>query len=114
MSKDTELKVSDVYEVVKSGGFASINFNKRSDGSNRTVVGRVGVRKHLVGPSGKGASYSFRDKNLLSFWITEETRREGGRDNGYRALPCEGIQWVRADKVTYENHDGQLIPVEAV
>jgi len=85
-----------IYELIESlaeshgGRFFRISFVKRTTGEPRTIVGRMGVVKHLAGG---GPAYDFKDKGLLPVWITDKSRRKDdvGSKTGYRAIPIEGI-----------------------
>lgn len=94
--------LADVRKLVKTGRFFSVTFIKRSDGSERTMLCRTGVHKHLTGG---GAAYDAADHDLLTVW---ESGRPGrpvpvGTDPStqYRAIPIDGILRMRVDGVEY-------------
>lgn len=84
-----------VQVCLRSGKFFSVTFLPRTPGKGpRRMLCRGGVRKYV---SGKGAGYSFREKDLLPVWEPRVSGRLfGSRDaSGYRSIPLDGILEVR-------------------
>ncbi len=70
--------------IMTSGGrFVSLVFTKRSDGSEREMLCRLHVKKHLTGG---GSAYNFADKGLIPVWDRHAEE--------YRVIPTEGITRV--------------------
>jgi len=90
---------SNIGQIVGAEGHVfAVKFIKRTTGEERSMRCFTQVKKHLKGGP---AAYDFREKGLLSVWIPVEDRRPGGKDNGYRAIPIEGIREIRANGSTY-------------
>lgn len=71
------------------GKFFSVEFIKRTTGEKRIMNCRTGVKRYLVGENGKGASYNFQEKMLISVYDVEKS--------GYRSIPIEGITKITVD-----------------
>lgn len=109
------LSYQDVRDLVgDSGTFFRVGFIKRKRPTRkdpspspeyREMTGRLGVKKHLKGGS---RAYDFEEKNLLGVWIPEQDRRNDGKDQGYRVIPCENVRFVKAHGRTWEVKDGEL------
>jgi hypothetical protein len=81
------MDVSQLKKLIGNGKIASVTFIKRSDGSERRMVCRTGVKK---GVSGKGAAYDAESKNLLTVYDMEK--------QAFRTIPAENVVEVRAQK----------------
>lgn len=116
------LTPSDVRKLTgEDGTFFRIGFHKRPKklskadiafgavqpkiGEYREMTCRFGVKTHLKG--GK-AAYDFNAKNLLGVWIPDQDRREDGKDNGYRVVPCENVTVLKAHGKVWKVEDGVL------
>ena len=78
-----------IYEMIekltKTGKIFSANFTKK-DGTERTMVCRVGVSKHL---KGKGLGYDAKAKrNLIVFDMNK---------GGYRTIPVDRLNWIKIE-----------------
>jgi hypothetical protein len=98
----------DIFDLVDSlkasgGQLFTVTFTKRSTGEERTLQGRFGVTRDLKGGTMK---YNPRDKGLFVMWITEDTRRNDGKDNGYRAIPADSISYLAAKGRKFVVSDG--------
>lgn len=98
----------DVFDLVDSlkeagGQMFTVTFTKRTTGEERTLQGRFGVKKDLKGGTMK---YNPRDKGLFIMWITEESRRNDGKDQGYRAIPAQDISYLAAHGRKFVVADG--------
>ena len=93
-----------------NGKLVSVTFIKRSTGSRRRMVCRVGVSK---GVTGEGKKFNARDHDLLTVheFVTDPdtTRGEGGKFAGggnmttqFRHIPIEGIVEVRTGGKTFQ------------
>lgn len=91
------------------GKLFSVLFTKRTTGSTRRMVGRIGVRK---GVTGTGPNYNAKDHDLIrvhEFVTAEDTLRNpkghfvggGNLQTQWRAVPIEGIQELRLGGKTY-------------
>ena len=106
----TNITPNDVRKIVgNTGTFFRVAFIKRTTGEEREMTGRLNVQKHLKG--GKPA-YDFAQKGTLCVWIPEQDRRPDGKDNGYRAVPCDNILSIKAHGKTYIPRDGKLVEIE--
>lgn len=72
------------------GKFVSITFTKK-DGTERTVIARLGVKKDLKGGV---KAYSDKDKNTVTVWITDTTRREDNKAESYRSIRVDSIKQI--------------------
>ena len=55
------MNIEEAIKTIKSGRFFSAEFTKK-DGSQRRIVGRVGVKKYLTG---RGMSWNPSDKGYI-------------------------------------------------
>lgn len=94
--------------VGADGKVFGVTFIKRTTGESRRMRCFLKVQKHLKGGD---AAYNFSEKGLISVWIPEDDRRPGGKDNGYRAVPVDGLREVRAQGNTYQVVDGNFVEV---
>lgn len=97
----------DIFDLVdllrEDGQIFQVTFTKRTTGDERRLVGRFGVTKDLKGGE---MAYNPRDKGLFVMWITEESRRNDGKDNGYRAIPADAITKMAAKGRRFVVSDG--------
>lgn len=117
------LSPSDVRELTGNGGeFFRIGFTKRpkklgvralargevqpTEGEYREMTCRFGVKKELKGGE---RAYDFEEKNVLGVWIPEQDRRDDGKDQGYRVVPCENVKVLKAHGKTWKVEDGELV-----
>lgn len=105
MKKQISLKsIQDVLGLIGNDTtFKSVTFTKRTNGESRKLNGLCRVRKHL---SGGSLAFDKQDKNLLGFWIPKVNRRENQKNNGYRLIPVEGINELRAHGRRWAVKDG--------
>lgn len=77
--------MSKLQEIIESsnGKFISVTFIKK-DGTQRVLVGRLGVTKHL-----KGGTSTLDPQKFITIYDTQ--------NEGYRAINRETIQSVRLD-----------------
>lgn len=77
--------MSNLQEIIESsnGKFVSVTFIKK-DGTQRVLVGRLGVTKHL-----KGGQSTLDPAKFITIYDTQ--------NEGYRAINRETIQSVRLD-----------------
>ena len=102
-----KLTPQDIRDLTGNGGeFFRIGFVKRTTGEYREMTCRFGVRKELKGGE---KAYDFEAKNLLGVWIPEQDRREDGKDTGYRVVPCETVQVLKAHGKVFNVVDGKLV-----
>lgn len=74
-----------------------VEFIKRSDGSLRRMVCRLGVAK---GVTGEGRKFDPLSKGLLGVYDIQA--------GGYRMVPLEGVQVLRIRGVAYD-HNGKAV-----
>ena len=121
------LTVQDIRDLTGDGGeFFRIGFTKRpkplgkralaagavqpTEGEYREMTCRFGVKKDLSeGPRAGTRAYDFDEKNVLGVWIPEQDRRPGGKDKGYRVVPCENVKLVKAHGRVWRVEDGVLV-----
>ena len=109
------ITTQDVRKVLDSNEFFRVRFVKRSKKKDSTLpevremTARLGVKKHLKGGS---RPYDAKSNNLLGCWIPEQDRRDGCKDNGYRVIPCENIEWIKARGRVFEQQGGILVEVK--
>jgi hypothetical protein len=91
------VRITDALNMIRKlpkGQIFTVVFNKRSDGSQRTMNCRQNVTKHLKGGE---LSYSPNEKKLVMVWDL--------KNNGYRSFPYEGLTELRCQgqvvKVTH-------------
>lgn len=78
--------INEIRRTIEStkGRYFSVEFEKRSDGSNRTITGRTGVRK---GVSGRGLSYDPDEHDLVILHDVKSQR--------HKAIPLDKIKKIR-------------------
>ena len=81
------MELSKLKSLVGNGKIFSVLFIKRSDGTERKMVARTGVKK---GVTGRGSSYDPESKNLLTVFDMQK--------RAFRTIPVENILEVRAKK----------------
>ncbi len=79
------MDVSKLKSLVGRNQIFSVTFIKRTDGTERKMVCRTGVRK---GVTGGGAAYDPESKNLLTVFDMEK--------RAFRTIPCENVIEVKA------------------
>ena len=72
---------SNLRALVKDGQIFSVEFIKRTDGSLRHMVCRLGLKKHLRGGS---AAYDAKEHDLLTVFDMEK--------GGYRSIPVDAVR----------------------
>lgn len=85
------MDVSALRKLVSDGKIFSCRFTKRSDGSERRMVARTGVK---MGLTGKGAAYDAESKGLLTVYDMQK--------RGYRTIPSENVIEVHVRKERLE------------
>ncbi len=73
--------LQNLKNLVSDGGIFSVEFIKRTDGSLRKMVCRLGVKKHLKGGT---KAYDTKKQNLLTVFDMEK--------KGYRSIPVEAVR----------------------
>lgn len=91
--KINKLEPSKLRELLRDRIF-SVTFKKRSDGSIRNIVGRLDVKKHVIG---RGASYNASDYGLL---IVFELKT-----NSYKCIPIDGIIDLKCGEISFKISD---------
>ncbi len=81
---------ANLRNLVSDGGIFSVEFIKRTDGSLRKMVCRLGVKKHLKGGQ---KAYSTKAHNLLTVFDME--------NKGYRSIPVDAIQRLCVNGQTF-------------
>jgi hypothetical protein len=81
------MDLSELKRLVANGKIFSVVFVKRTDGTERKMICRTGVRK---GVTGRGSTYDPESKNLLTVFDMEK--------EAFRTIPAEGVVEVRARK----------------
>lgn len=76
--------------LVRDGQIFSVEFIKRTDGSLRRMVCRLGVKKHLKGGT---AAYDAKEHDLLTVFDMEK--------GGYRSIPVEAVQSLTVHGQTF-------------
>ena len=69
----------------------TVEFIRRTDGQTRVLNGRMGVHKEL---QGEGMRYDPSIKNLVTVYDL--------KNEGYRMIPLESVQWIKANKKLYD------------
>jgi hypothetical protein len=94
MSDTLNLTPDDLVKWVRqqsAGRIFRVTFRKRSDGSVREMVCRIGVAKHLAGGE---KSFDDEEKNLLTVFDFAK--------QAYRSIPLEGIISVKIEGQIYK------------
>jgi hypothetical protein len=81
------MDVSKLKSLLDGGKIARVVFIKRSDGKERRMLCRTGVKK---GVTGEGLNYDPELKNLLPVFDMEK--------RGFRMIPAENVVEVHARK----------------
>ena len=63
------MNIEEAIKTIKSGRFFSAEFTKK-DGSQRRIVGRVGVKKYLTG---RGMAWNPSDKGYIPVYDLEKS-----------------------------------------
>jgi hypothetical protein len=80
------MQVSELKSLIGNGKIASVTFIKRTDGTERRMLCRTGVK---LGAKGSGErAYDPESKNLLLVYDMQK--------HGYRMIPAESVLEVRA------------------
>lgn len=88
MSTAVVMPIAEVLRFIEetNGRFFSVRFLKRTDGTERTMTCRTGVRSRLTAaPSKEGVD--FAKNNSLCVFDTQA--------DGYRTIPVEGITAIK-------------------
>ncbi len=81
------MDVSELRKFLDGGKIARVTFVKRTDGTQRDMVCRTGVKK---GVTGRGAAYDPESKGLVTVFDMQK--------QAFRTIPCENVIEVRARK----------------
>ena len=81
------MELSKLKSLVSDGLIFSVTFIKRSDGRERKMLARMGVKK---GVTGRGSSYDPESKNLLTVFDMQK--------QAFRTVPVENILELRVKK----------------
>lgn len=81
------MDVSELKRLIGNGKIACVTFVKRTDGTERKMVCRTGVRKGLTGG---GSNYDPESKGLLTVFDMQK--------QAYRTIPAENVVEVSARK----------------
>jgi hypothetical protein len=84
------MELSKLRELVGDGKIAAVTFIKRSNGEERKMLCRTGVKK---GVTGRGAAYDPATKNLLTVFDMEK--------QAFRTIPAENVVEIHARKHHY-------------
>lgn len=84
------MELSKLKSIVGGGKIASVTFIKRSDGAERKMLCRTGVK---IGLTGKGAAYDADSKGLLTVYDMQK--------RAYRTIPAENVIEVHARKIQH-------------
>jgi len=77
-----------------NGQLFSITFTKRTDGEERTIVGRTGVRK---GVTGTGMRYDPAERDLITIWDNGKVpNAQGEKSQGHKTVPLNDIKELHA------------------
>ena len=100
MRIEREFEVAEIIKITKAeaaamlysseGRIVTVTFNKREDGSERTITGRRGVTKHLKG--GELGYNPMKHKLIGIFELGHEDNK------GYRMIPAEGITRLKIER----------------
>ncbi len=78
----------------KFGKFFTVVFIKRTNGEERRMLCRQGVKVHLAGGP---PAYNFKEKDLIPVWDVQKA--------AYRSIPKEAITHIMIDGVWYNVED---------
>lgn len=81
------MELSKLRSLIGNGKIASVTFIKRSDGTERKMICRTGVKK---GVTGRGSSYDPETKGLLTVFDMQK--------QAFRTIPSEAVIEVTAQK----------------
>lgn len=98
VSEITEVKTrKEVVEFIRGseGKMFSIRFIKRTDGSEREMVCRTGVKSRLAGGE---PAYDPKDYKLINVFDMHAPAKKGSTEKGdYRSIPIEGIIQIKME-----------------
>jgi hypothetical protein len=89
----TMISTREAAELIRhsNGAFFTATFQKRSDGTLRTMNCRLGVKCHLRGGD---AAYDFAEKGLVP--VFDMVKQD------YRCIPLEAITWLAISGQQYD------------
>lgn len=89
--------MTNVKEILTTGKVVTVKFFSRTNGSPRTINGRVGVTKGL---NGAGARYDAAAHNLVRIFTMAADGRGVGQ---WRSVPVDGVFEIRANGLIYDD-----------
>jgi hypothetical protein len=84
------MSLPDFLKKIRNGTMFTVHFIKRTNGEERTMNARTGVKKYL---SGGELGYDPVEKNLLPVYDLQK--------EGYRFIPLDAIVWLKYQGKTW-------------
>ena len=97
------VNTNELRSMFDRGLFATVNFTKKGDGSNRTLNGKLSVRSALRGGE---ASYDAESRGQLRIADVNLRDENGNRYSGFRAVTAKNVNWITSKGIKYIVVDG--------
>ena len=88
------MELADFLKKICNGTMFTVHFVKRTDGTERTMNARTGVKAYLAGGE---LGYDPVEKNLLPCYDMKV--------HGYRTIPLDAIVWLKYQGKTWDWSD---------
>lgn len=88
------LNIKDALRIMKTGKIFSVKFITRADGSPRTLVGRMGVKRYIKKKPVHPKTYDAAKMGLLVVFDLDKM--------AYRSVPIDSIVEINGTSVTQD------------
>jgi len=89
----TALRNLILNDIGDNGKLFTVRFVKRTTGEERTLNGRLGVKKHLKG----GESTTAHDQTLLTIYCPNEVDSRTGKKGCYRCISLDAVLEIKGN-----------------
>lgn len=97
------MNIEQLGNLVPDGSMIRATFIGRTDGEVHEVIGRVGVKKHLTGGTGRGGlKFNPFEKGLLPVYGFARDSKGRFINKGYRFIPADSIISIKSAGVEYK------------
>lgn len=92
------ISVTELKKLFGRGKFASLEFVKKSDGTDRVLNGKLTVKRCLAGGE---ASYDAESRGQVRIVDINKKDKDGKRVGRFTAVTANNLKWVQAEGVRY-------------
>jgi len=92
------ISVTRLKELFGKGKFASLEFVKKSDGTNRVLNGKLTVKRCFAGGE---ASYDAESRGQVRIVDINKKNDEGKRVGRFTAVTTNNLKWVQSEGIRY-------------